>query len=26
VIDARGKSASKSVHFTICKPKPVFTG
>jgi hypothetical protein len=24
--DSRGKSATKSVHFTICKPKPVFTG
>ena len=26
VTDTRGKSATKSVHFTICKPKPVFTG
>jgi hypothetical protein len=24
--DVRGKKASRSVHFTICKPKPVFTG
>jgi hypothetical protein len=26
VTDTRGKSKSKSVHFSICKPKPVFTG
>lgn len=24
--DTRGKSASRTVHFTICRPKPVFTG
>jgi hypothetical protein len=26
VTDVRGKSASRTVHFTICRPKPVFTG
>lgn len=26
VTDAHGQTASRSVHFTICKPKPVFTG
>lgn len=26
VTDVRGVNASKAVHFTICKPKPVFTG
>ena len=24
--DVRGVSSTKSVHFSICKPKPVFTG
>lgn len=24
--DTRGVSASRTVHFTICRPKPVFTG
>jgi hypothetical protein len=26
VTDTRGATASKTVHFTICRPKPVFTG
>lgn len=26
VTDTRGKTASKTVHFTICRPQPVFTG
>ena len=26
VRDTRGKTASKTAHFTICRPKPVFTG
>jgi hypothetical protein len=26
ITDTLGKKASRSVHFTICKPKPVFTG
>jgi len=26
ITDTLGKTASRSVHFTICKPKPVFTG
>jgi hypothetical protein len=26
VTDVRGKNAIRLAHFTICKPKPVFTG
>jgi hypothetical protein len=26
VVDVRGKSRTTTYHFSICKPKPIFTG